>query len=295
MQNIVAISGVGIDESANGVVNTISDDRAAAIPIPHTGKQQSSAGDDIDGSHSSSMVDGSNNSSNIVDGNNSSSIFHSSTQLDDLNNSSNNADASSNSSVFVEYAAMSAIDSTDSLMGASIASSLIRKRCSINECEEYCCINITEECLRCDKMNRGMRFCSMHACHESHSNQQGFIEHPELGGSGSKSVLFETSSQSRLVEQPQEAVVESFPMTNMEAKVLRLFGEGFTTSSNSNITVSQKIIGAINHAVYKGSLSVIARKYKLLVHEPAPESLGKEKGRLEYINALISAYSAANK
>lgn len=127
-----------------------------------------------------------------------------------------------------------------------------------------------------------MRFCSMHSSHASHSNQQGFIEHPESSETG---VLLCGESQS---DQHQ---VESFPMTPTEAKVLRLFEEGFTTSSNSNITVSQKIIGAINHSVYKASLGVIARKYKLQLTEPGPETLCKEKGRLDYINALIHAYS----
>jgi hypothetical protein len=172
------------------------------------------------------------------------------------------------------------VDSSYSGCGALLPNSLVRKRCSIAECEEYCCLINMDECVYCDKLNRSMRFCSMHTNHESHKNQQGFIEHPS-----------ESTIESNLLSD-QYSQDESFQMTVLESRVLRLFEEGFITSSNSNITVSQKIIGAINHATYKGSLGVIARKYKLPISDPAPETLSKEKGRLNYINALISAYSA---
>lgn len=218
-------------------------------------------------------------------------------------NSSNFLTSSSN----VLIVSTTTTGSNDNMMDGSVGSSLVRKRCSIDECDEYCCPIRTKDCIHCHKVNRGMRFCSMHANHESHCNQQGFIDHPpeELNINDSNSlpsavlcvesnagiVLCDDSKQSfpPAEQQTQEEVVE-FSMSTIESKVLNLFEKGFTTSSHSNITPAQKIIDALNHATYKASLAVIARKYdKLQIPDPMPD-LSKSQGRLCYLNALINDY-----
>ena len=92
------------------------------------------------------------------------------------------------------------------------------------------------------------------------------------------------------LSRPQENISPTIQLSDREANVIGLFEAGFQLSSRSNISAREKIVSALNYAMYRNDLSFIARYFHLSVQEPPSSSLGRESSRVIYINQLYEEY-----